>query len=103
MFQKISLVSAAVAAGMVGIVSIGNAVGRIFWAWVFDAVTRRWTFAVMFLLQFGLFWILPAASHFTMLTILSFVILTCYGAEPCPLLPPITLARKMSAPSTASC
>jgi hypothetical protein len=78
MFQKISLVSAAVAAGMVGIVSIGNAVGRIFWAWVSDAITRRWTFAAMFLLPFGLFWILPAANHVTMLTIVSFVILMCY-------------------------
>jgi OFA family oxalate/formate antiporter-like MFS transporter len=79
MFQKIALVSAAVAAGMVGIVSIGNAVGRIFWAWVSDAITRRWTFAVMFLLQFGLFWILPATTQVTMLTIVSFVILMCYG------------------------
>jgi MFS transporter, OFA family, oxalate/formate antiporter len=79
MFQKIALVSAAVAAGMVGIVSIGNAVGRIFWAWVSDAITRRWTFAVMFLLQFGQFWILPATTKVTMLTIVSFVILMCYG------------------------
>ena len=64
---------------MVGIVSIGNAVGRIFWASVSDAITRRWTFAVMFLLQFGLFWILPATTNVTMLTIVSFVILMCYG------------------------
>jgi MFS transporter, OFA family, oxalate/formate antiporter len=33
MFQEIAKVSAVVAAGMVGIASIGNAVGRIFWAW----------------------------------------------------------------------
>jgi len=30
MFQELSHVSVAVAAGMVGIVSIGNAVGRVF-------------------------------------------------------------------------
>jgi len=79
MFQKIALVSAAIAAGMVGIVSIGNAVGRIAWAWVSDAITRRWTFAVMFLLQAGLFWILPSTTQVTMLTIASFAILMCYG------------------------
>ena len=44
---------------MVGIVSIGNAVGRIFWAAVSDVITRRWTFVVMFLIQVGLFWIMP--------------------------------------------
>jgi MFS transporter, OFA family, oxalate/formate antiporter len=53
MFQEIAKVSAIVAAGMVGIVSIGNAVGRIFWAWTSDAITRRWTFVVMFLVQVG--------------------------------------------------
>src|SRR6202522_3514578 len=36
MFQEIAKVSAGVAAGMVGIASIGNAVGRIFWAWTSD-------------------------------------------------------------------
>jgi OFA family oxalate/formate antiporter-like MFS transporter len=79
MFQKIAGVSAVAAAGMVGIVSIGNAAGRIFWAWVSDAITRRWTFAVMFILQFGLFWILPSMTATAMLTVVSFIILMCYG------------------------
>ena len=59
MFQELAKVTAIVAAGMVGIVSIGNAVGRVFWAWVSDLITRRATFAVMFLLQIALFWLLP--------------------------------------------
>lgn len=79
LFQKIAMVSATVAAGMVGIVSIGNAAGRVFWAWVSDALTRRWTFVVMFVLQFGLFWFLPSLGQVTLLTIVSFVILMCYG------------------------
>ena len=62
MFQEIAKVSAIVAAGMVGIASIGNAVGRIFWAWTSDALTRRWTFVVMFLVQVGLFWMLPSIA-----------------------------------------
>ncbi|HEY1985056.1 MAG TPA: OFA family MFS transporter [Terracidiphilus sp.] len=79
MFQKIAMVNAVVAAGMVGIVSIGNAVGRIFWAWVSDAITRRWTFVVMFIAQFGLFWILPSMGSVGILTTVSFIILMCYG------------------------
>ncbi len=79
MFQEIGKVSAVVAAGMVGIASIGNAVGRIFWAWISDAITRRWTFVTMFLLQVGLFWILPSTASVATLTVLSFIILMCYG------------------------
>ena len=79
MFQEIAKVSAGVAAGMVGIASIGNAVGRIFWAWISDAITRRWTFVTMFLLQVGLFWILPGISSAAILAALSFIVLMCYG------------------------
>ena len=79
MFQEIAKVSAIVAAGMVGIVSIGNAVGRIFWAWTSDAITRRWTFVVMFLVQVGLFWMLPGIASVAILTTVSFIILMCYG------------------------
>jgi OFA family oxalate/formate antiporter-like MFS transporter len=79
MFQEIAKVSAIVAAGMVGIASIGNAVGRIFWAWISDAITRRWTFVTMFLLQLGLFWILPSTSSAAILTVVAFIVLMCYG------------------------
>ncbi len=78
-FQEIAKASVTVAAGMVGIVSIGNGVGRIFWAWISDGLTRRWTFALMFLLQVGLFWLLPGITSITVLTVLSFIILMCYG------------------------
>jgi OFA family oxalate/formate antiporter-like MFS transporter len=79
MFQEIDKTSAIVAAGMVGIVSIGNAAGRIFWAWISDSITRRWTFLVMFILQVGLFWILPNLGSVAVLTTVSFLILMCYG------------------------
>ena len=79
MFQEIAKASVIVAAGMVGIASIGNAVGRIFWAWISDVITRRWTFVVMFLIQVGLFWILPSRSSVAILTVVSFIILMCYG------------------------
>ena len=78
-FQELTGASAIVAAGMVGLASIGNAVGRVFWAWVSDLITRRATFAVMFILQVLLFWFLPNIATVTLMTIVTFVILMCYG------------------------
>jgi OFA family oxalate/formate antiporter-like MFS transporter len=79
LFQELAQVSAVTAASMVGIVSIGNAFGRVFWAWASDSITRRATFLVMFLAQAVLFWILPSINSAAMLTLVSFVILMCYG------------------------
>src|ERR1700757_658027 len=55
LFQGTGRVSAVTAAGMVGVASIGNAFGRVFWAWASDSITRLATFAVMFLAQVLLF------------------------------------------------
>ena len=79
MFQELSGATALVAAGMVGIASIGNAVGRVFWAFISDFLSRRFTFLVMFLLQAVLFWIFPSITTTPMLTFVAFVILMCYG------------------------
>src|ERR1700730_7460926 len=78
-FQELTGASAIVAAGMVGLASIGNAAGRVFWAWVSDLITRRATFAVMFVLQVLLFWFLPSIVTVTLMTIVTFVVLMCYG------------------------
>jgi OFA family oxalate/formate antiporter-like MFS transporter len=78
-FQELTGASAAVAAGMVGLASIGNAVGRVFWAWVSDLITRRATFAVMFVLQVLLFWFFPNVATVSLMTIVTFVVLMCYG------------------------
>jgi OFA family oxalate/formate antiporter-like MFS transporter len=51
LFQELARVSAVAAASMVGVVSVGNAFGRVFWAWASDSITRRATFVVMFLLM----------------------------------------------------
>jgi len=79
LFQDLSKVSAAVAAGMVGIASIGNAFGRVFWAWVSDLISRKATFLIIFLAQAALFWILPNIASSTVLTLAAFLILMCYG------------------------
>ena len=79
LFQELANVTVLVAASMVGIVSIGNAVGRVFWAWVSDLLTRRSTFVIMFLLQAVLFWVLPSITSASILTAVSFIALMCYG------------------------
>jgi len=78
-FQELTKVSAVAAGGMVGVVSLGNAVGRVFWAWFSDLITRRATFFVMFLLQVLLFWFLPSVASASLMTIVTFVVLMCYG------------------------
>ncbi|HEY0566030.1 MAG TPA: OFA family MFS transporter [Terriglobales bacterium] len=78
-FRSFAGVTAAAAAGMVGIVSLGNALGRVFWAWFSDLTTRRITFAVMYLLQVALFWFLPSIHTASLLTVIAFIILMCYG------------------------
>jgi OFA family oxalate/formate antiporter-like MFS transporter len=79
LFQEETGVTAAIAASMVGLASIGNAVGRVFWAWVSDLITRSATFFVMFIAQIVLFWFLPNIATAWFLTIVTFVVLMCYG------------------------
>lgn len=79
LFQELAQVSAVVAAGMVGIASLGNAAGRVFWAWMSDLITRKATFFVIFLLQVFLFWFLPAIASASLLVVVTFLVLLCYG------------------------
>jgi OFA family oxalate/formate antiporter-like MFS transporter len=79
LFQELARVSTTAAAAMVGVASIGNAFGRVFWAWASDSITRRVTFVVMFLGQTLLFWALPGINSAAVLTLFAFVILMCYG------------------------
>jgi len=79
MAQEITRVSAAVAAGSVGIISLANGSGRFLWAWLSDAVGRRAVFLAMFLIQAVVFWLMPHVTGFGPFTTLAFVILLCYG------------------------
>jgi OFA family oxalate/formate antiporter-like MFS transporter len=79
LFQEEAGVTAAVAASMVGLASIGNAVGRVFWAWISDLITRPATFFLMFAAQILLFWFLPNIATAWFLTVVTFVVLMCYG------------------------
>src|SRR6185369_14532147 len=79
MAQEITRVSAAVAAGMVGIISIANGSGRFLWAWLSDAIGRRAVFFTMFLIQAVVFAVIPHVTGFGLFTTLAFIVLLCYG------------------------
>jgi OFA family oxalate/formate antiporter-like MFS transporter len=79
MTQEITGVSAGVAAGLVGIISIANGTGRFLWAWFSDLIGRRWVFLSMFVIQAILFFLLPRIQTFGSFTAVCFVILLCYG------------------------
>ncbi len=79
MFQELAAVTVAAAAGMVGLASLGNAVGRVAWAWMSDYITRRGAFVAMYMLQAVLFWVLPNLHSPVPLAVVVVVVLTCYG------------------------
>ena len=79
--QKIGGVSAAAASTLVIIISVGNGAGRFLWAWLSDAIGRKWVFLIMYLLQAVLFFLIPTlgATSFFLLAALCIVIVSCYG------------------------
>ncbi len=70
----------AIAGGTVlAIASIFNGLGRLFWAWLSDAIGRRMVFLVMFATQAVLLVLLPQVGQATLFTIVVCYILACYG------------------------
>jgi MFS transporter, OFA family, oxalate/formate antiporter len=78
-FQEMGKASAAGAAGLVGIISIGNGFGRVAWAWVSDLTTRKTAFFLMFLVEAILFWAYHSVSSITVLGTITFILVMCYG------------------------
>ncbi len=79
--QELGGVSPAVAASLVIIISIGNGAGRFLWAWLSDAIGRKWVFLTMYLLQAVLFFLIPTVgtASFFLLALLCIIIVSCYG------------------------
>jgi MFS family permease len=73
---------AAIAAGFTGLLSLSNIFGRIAWASLSDTLGRKVTYAVFFVLGFGLYALAPTAAHAGLVSLFVaffFVILTMYG------------------------
>jgi MFS transporter, OFA family, oxalate/formate antiporter len=79
MAQEITGISAVGAAGIVGLMSIANGLGRFMWASLSDVIGRRQVFLAMFPLQAVVFALLPSVRTPAAFTILACAILLCYG------------------------
>lgn len=71
--------TALAAAGMVGLISIFNALGRVFWAWVSDIIGRARVYFLLFAIQAVVFFALPQLHNATLFTIAFAIIGLCYG------------------------
>ena len=78
-FQEIGKMSAATAASLVGVISIANGLGRVLWAWISDLTGRKAAFIIMYLVQAILFWTFHSIGSATLLFIVTFIIVVCYG------------------------
>jgi OFA family oxalate/formate antiporter-like MFS transporter len=79
MAQQLAGLTPIQAAGMVGLISIFNGVGRVFWAWVSDFIGRSRVFLILYAVQAVIFFMLPRTHNVTMLTIEFAIIGLCYG------------------------
>ncbi|HEX3671970.1 MAG TPA: OFA family MFS transporter [Candidatus Cybelea sp.] len=82
MIQEMFGVTAVAAAGFVGLLSIFNMGGRIFWASLSDYIGRKTTYAIFFVLGAVLYFVVPTFGHMHALAlfVLAFcVILSMYG------------------------
>lgn len=67
------------AAGMVGLISIFNGAGRVFWAWVSDYIGRARVYVLLYLIQVVIFFALPSIRNFTLFSLAFATIGLCYG------------------------
>ena len=79
MAQQLVGMSPIAAAGMVGLISIFNGAGRVFWAWVSDMIGRAGVFFLLFAIQAVIFFSLTSVRDLTLFSIMFAVIGLCYG------------------------
>ena len=67
------------AAGMVGVISLCNGIGRVFWAWVSDYIGRAQVYFLLYLIQAVVFFLLPRIHDWSLFTLCFALIGLCYG------------------------
>ncbi|HZT75824.1 MAG TPA: OFA family MFS transporter [Vicinamibacterales bacterium] len=79
MAQQLVHMSPVAAAGMVGLISIFNGGGRVFWAWVSDYIGRSRVYLLLYLIQAVIFFMLPSLTNLTLFSAAFALIGLCYG------------------------
>ena len=71
--------TAAAAGAIIGIFSIFNGLGRLFWSGISDIIGRKTVFIILFATQAVVFLIIPHVSSLIVFVILACYIYSCYG------------------------
>jgi OFA family oxalate/formate antiporter-like MFS transporter len=79
MAQQLVGLAPVAAAGIVGVISIFNAVGRVFWAWVSDMIGRARVYFLLYAIQAVVFFALPHLHTAALFTTAVAIIGLCYG------------------------
>lgn len=79
MAQQLVGMSPLAAAGMVGLISIFNGAGRVFWAWVSDLIGRAPVYFLLYAIQAIIFFALTSVHNITVFSLMFAVIGLCYG------------------------
>lgn len=79
MAQEMVKMTPLAAAGMVGLISMFNGGGRVFWAWVSDHIGRSQVYFLLYAIQAVIFFTLPSVRNLTLFSIMFAIIGLCYG------------------------
>jgi OFA family oxalate/formate antiporter-like MFS transporter len=79
MAQQLVRMSAVAAAGMVGLISIFNGIGRVFWAWMSDMIGRARVYFLLYVIQAAIFLSLTHIHSFGLFSLCFAIIGLCYG------------------------
>ena len=79
MGQQIVKLTAVKAANIVLVLSICNALGRVFWAWVSDFIGRSRVYLLLYAIQAVVFFLLPTLDSVALFTAAVAIIGLCYG------------------------
>jgi OFA family oxalate/formate antiporter-like MFS transporter len=79
MAQQLVGLTPVAAAGIVGVISIFNGLGRVFWAAVSDFIGRARVYFLLFLIQVGIFFALPHLHTAALFTTAVALVGLCYG------------------------
>lgn len=79
MAQEITGITVGAAALIVGIMGVFNGGGRLVWASISDYIGRPNLYTIFFVIQIGVFAILPVVTNEYLFALLLFIMISCYG------------------------